>query len=258
MDFNNKKQIVSDIQRFLNISVDGIPGPITWRAIERIITGKNSSDDNTQRIKNIQQALKLTDDGKDGPLTWNVIKATVIKSPETPNPHTNKFSETIKLSRQTTGSFAQKIVPRAIVLHHTSGNYEGSVAWTSRIHNDKGQRLYASYHCIIARDGRRTITNEDTNRAYHAGKSSFNGRSGLNAWSLGVAWEKDTYTEPLSDAAIESALEYILPRMKKWNITPDWVTDHRTVSPGRKTDIAPVEFQKFIKILRKRYNENNF
>jgi N-acetyl-anhydromuramyl-L-alanine amidase AmpD len=171
-----------------------------------------------------------------------------------PSNNTN-FSETIRLSKQTNGPYAQRITPQAIVLHHTSGNYAGSVSWTDRIFNDQGKRLYASYHCIIARDGRRTVMNNDDNRAFHAGASSFGGRNNLNTWSIGVAWERDTYTEPLSDAAIESALQYILPRMKRWNISPDMVTDHRTVSPGRKTDIAPREYEKFMKILRERWGK---
>jgi len=53
---------------------------------------------------------------------------------------------------------------------------------------------------------------------------------------------------------MESALEYIIPRMKKWGITPDMVTDHRTVSPGRKVDLKKEEFEKFHALLRKKYN----
>jgi N-acetyl-anhydromuramyl-L-alanine amidase AmpD len=179
--------------------------------------------------------------------------------PQTDTPKvstTVNYPENIKLSKQTTGQYTQKITPSAIVLHHTSGNYQGSIDWTNRVFDTNGKRLYASYHCIIARDGRRTITNLDDNRAYHAGPSSFKGKSSLNGWSLGVAWERDTYMEPLSDAAIESALEYIIPRMKKWGISPDNVTDHRTVSPGRKSDIAPKEYQKFMKLLRERWLKN--
>lgn len=206
-------------------------------------------------VRDVQRSLNLTVDGIDGPLTWRSINNYINREQKTTAPPStvSEFSERIQLSQQTTGPYAQRITPSAIVLHHTSGNYEGSVNWTNRILNEKGGRLYASYHCIIARDGRRTITNEDTNRAYHAGQSSFRGRSSLNLWSLGVAWERDTYNEPLSEAAIESALEYMLPRMKRWNITPDWVTDHRTVSPGRKVDIAPKEFEKFMKKLQSLY-----
>ena len=259
MEFNGKRQLVIDVQRLLGVSADGVPGPITWRAIEGQMTNKNLGANNNQRIRNVQSSLNLVVDGVDGPATWNGIKTflTDRHRATTPPPVNGKgYPQTIKLSKQTNGQYAQKITPQAIVLHTTQGNYLGSLSWTDRVFDDRGRRLYASYHCIIARDGRRTITNEDTNRAYHAGASSFKGRSGLNLWSLGVAWERDSYNEPLQDAAIESALEYMIPRMKKWGITPDMVTDHRTVSPGRKIDIAPKELEHFMKILRERWENS--
>lgn len=261
MNFEGRDGIVREVQKLLGVGVDGVAGRNTWRAIEGRITGRNLGTNNKQRIRNVQVHLNLKNDGLDGRNTWNAIRNNLtptsnnIQLNNTRPQLNNKFSETIRLSEQTNGSNTQTIKPSAIVLHHTSGNYEGSINWTNRIFNEKGQRLYGSYHCIIARDGRRTITNHDTNRAYHAGQSSFKGRSNLNGWSLGVAWERDTYTEPLSDAAIESALEYILPRMQRWGITPDNVTDHRTVSPGRKDDIAPREFEKFMRILRERWSK---
>ena len=167
-----------------------------------------------------------------------------------------KYNETVKLSPQTNGQYAQKIKPSAIVLHDTGGNYLGSIDWTGKVfYPNTTKRLYASYHCIVARDGRRTITNLDDNRAYHAGESSFKGKSGLNQWAIGVAFERDSHAEPLQEAAMESALEYIIPRMKKWGIAPDMVTDHRTVSPNRKVDLKKDEFEKFHALLKKRYNE---
>lgn len=177
-----------------------------------------------------------------------------LSSPNTPKKMPNKYPETIALSAQTNGPYARKIVPKAIVMHDTEGNYNGSIDWTSRINNPStGERLYASYHCIIARDGRRTITNRDDNRAYHAGASSFKGMTSLNNWAIGVAFERSSYTEPLQAAAIESAIEYIVPLMKKWNITPDMVTDHRTIAPNRKKDLNPKEFAKFHEALKKHF-----
>ena len=173
---------------------------------------------------------------------------------KTPNKMPNKHPETVALSPQTNGPRARKIAPKAIVMHDTEGNYSGSIDWTSKINNPStGERLYASYHCIIARDGRRTITNRDDNRAYHAGASSFKGMTSLNNCSIGVAFERSSYTEPLQPAAIESAIEYIVPLMKKWNITLDMVTDHRTIAPNRKKDLNPKEFAKFYEALKKHF-----
>ncbi len=180
--------------------------------------------------------------------------ATLFSKKTTATDKTNiKYLETVRLSPQTNGQYAQKIRPTAIVMHDTGGNYLGSIEWTSNIFYPKtNKRLYASYHCIIARDGRRTITNHDDNRAYHAGSSSFNSRSGLNNWSIGVAFERDSHKEPLQEDAMLSAIEYMLPLMKKWKITPAMVTDHRTISPGRKVDLKKEEFEKFHALLVKK------
>lgn len=140
---------------------------------------------------------------------------------------------------QTPNKSQRPITPEAVVLHHTSGSYNGSVSWCM---NPNSQ---VSYHVIIARDGRRTVLAEDTARCWHAGKSSWLGRPDLNSWSLGVSWEGDTYTTPLGEDAIASALEYLVPRMKKWNIPLTRVLTHAEVSPGRKDDVSTAAAEQF-------------
>jgi N-acetyl-anhydromuramyl-L-alanine amidase AmpD len=84
------------------------------------------------------------------------------------------------------------IIPEAVVLHHSDGSYRGGVEW---IANPASK---VSYHVLIARDGRRTVFCQDTERAWHAGKSNWFGRQDLNSWSLGLAWEGNTYDYPLA------------------------------------------------------------
>lgn len=140
------------------------------------------------------------------------------------------YQETI---RQTPNVSPRKIKPELIVVHHTDGSYSGSVAWclnpTSKV----------SYHCIIARDGRRTVLAQPTQRAWHAGKSSWRGRNDCNSFSVGVAFEGNTYVKALGQDAIDSFLEYVLPIMRKHGIPSGHVTDHRTIAPKRKVDIEP-------------------
>lgn len=131
------------------------------------------------------------------------------------------------------------IKPEAVVLHHSSGSYAGTCNWITN------PQAKVSYHVIIARDGRRTVFCNDTERAWHAGKSNWQGRSDLNSWSLGVAWEGDTYTFPLGKDAMASAIEYLVPRMKKWGIPMSMVVTHQDVAPKRKTDISPADAARF-------------
>ena len=132
-----------------------------------------------------------------------------------------------------------RIKPEAVVLHHSDGSYLGGVAW---IGDPKSK---VSYHVLIARDGRRTVFGNDTDRCWHAGVSSWHGRKDLNSWSLGVAWEGNTYETPLGDDAMASAIEYLVPRMKKWNIPLNMVVTHQQVSPKRKTDISAADAARF-------------
>jgi N-acetyl-anhydromuramyl-L-alanine amidase AmpD len=155
----------------------------------------------------------------------------------------NKYKE---VSRQTPNFSKGRIIyPKAVVLHHTSGSYVGSVAWCM---NPESQ---VSYHCIIKRDGERTVLASDNQRTWHAGKSFWRGKPDLNSWSLGVAFEGDTYKESLTKEMIESAIEYLVPRMKELSLSIKDVTDHRTVSPNRKNDLKPSEYDRFMQELKK-------
>ncbi len=143
-------------------------------------------------------------------------------------------------------SKGKRIKPKAIVLHHTSGSYAGSVAWCI----NPASRV--SYHCIVAKDGRRSTLADPDERTWHAGKSAWRGRRDLNSWSIGAAFEGDTYKRPLNEDEMASMAEYLEPLMKLYRLTLDDVTDHRTVSPGRKNDLNPVELARFKKYLAAR------
>jgi N-acetyl-anhydromuramyl-L-alanine amidase AmpD len=131
------------------------------------------------------------------------------------------------------------IRPEAVVLHHSDGSYRGGCEW---IANPASK---VSYHVLIARDGRRTVFCNDSERAWHAGKSNWMGRGDLNSWSLGLAWEGNTYDYPLGDDAMASAIEYLAPRLRKWGIPMSMVVTHQQVSPSRKTDISPGDAARF-------------
>jgi N-acetyl-anhydromuramyl-L-alanine amidase AmpD len=60
-----------------------------------------------------------------------------------------------------------------------------------------------------------------------------------------VSWEGNTYDRPLEEAAMDSAIEYLVPRMKKWHIGMDMVLTHQQVAPKRKNDISPGDAARF-------------
>jgi N-acetyl-anhydromuramyl-L-alanine amidase AmpD len=78
------------------------------------------------------------------------------------------------------------------------------------------------------------------------------GRKDLNSWSVGASFAGDTNSEPLTLDAMASMAEYLEPIMREYRLTLADITDHRTVSPGRKDDLAWREFERFKNYLRKR------
>ena len=163
--------------------------------------------------------------------------ATRAKSPR-------RYSE--KLLNTPNVSNGRTIKPQAIVLHHTAGSYAGSVAWCM----NPASRV--SYHCIVAKDGRRTVLADPDERTWHAGKSSWRGRRDLNSWSIGAAFEGNTYERVLGLDEMASMADYLAPIMARYGLTLADVTDHRTVSPGRKDDLNPTELARFKSYLSQR------
>jgi N-acetylmuramoyl-L-alanine amidase len=96
-----------------------------------------------------------------------------------------------------------------------------------------------SYHAIVARDGNRTVLADSDERTWHAGKSEWRGRKDLNSYAIGAAFEGDTNKRELGEEELASMAEYLVPIMKRYGLTLADVTDHRTVSPGRKDDLSP-------------------
>ena len=142
-------------------------------------------------------------------------------------------------------SSGRVIKPTHIVLHHSSGAYAGSVSWCM----DPVSKV--SYHCIIARNGKRTVLATPSQRTWHAGVSSWQGRKDANSFSIGLAWEGDTYQVPLSDDAILSAVEYLLPLLDEYHIPLSNIIRHADVSPGRKDDCSPAAHAALIAALNR-------
>jgi N-acetylmuramoyl-L-alanine amidase len=108
-----------------------------------------------------------------------------------------------------------------------------------------------SYHAIVGKDGKRTVLADPDERTWHAGKSEWRGKKDLNSWSIGAAFEGDTNTRQLGEPEMASMAEYLVPTMKRYGLTLNDVTDHRTVSPGRKDDLAAGELARFKDYLSK-------
>ncbi|MDB6093285.1 MAG: nucleoside transporter [Verrucomicrobia bacterium] len=134
-----------------------------------------------------------------------------------------------------------------VVFHHTVITFEETIA----LMTDPARKV--SYHCVIAPDGTRCTLVADENVAWHAGVSSFHGRTGCNAFMLGLSFAGDTYVAPLTEAQISSALEWLKPRWEKHGWSLEQMTDHRQIAPGRKDDLNPIEWNRWRAILAEHF-----
>ena len=112
--------------------------------------------------------------------------------------------------------------------------------------------LEVSAHFFIARDGTLSQYVSCLDRAWHAGLSSFNGRSNCNDFSLGVELEgcdADGYEKIQYQVLVElvKQLQGYFPAL-----TLDRIVGHEHIAPGRKTDPGPhFAWQEFREELEK-------
>lgn len=134
-----------------------------------------------------------------------------------------------------------------VVFHHSALTFEGTIEHMLRPESK------VSYHGLIGLDGCRCRLVADTDIAWHAGASRFLGRSRCNDFLLGLAFEGDTYLTPLTPAQIDSALEWLEARWEAYGWGIDRMADHRQISPGRKPDLNPAEWDRLAEAIGRRF-----
>ncbi len=98
------------------------------------------------------------------------------------------------------------------------------------------QGMRVSAHVLVRRDGEPVQFVSFNERAWHAGRSAWQGREACNDYSIGIECE-GTDDLPYEDAQYETlrALLQILSGAYR-GITGERVVGHSDVAPGRKTD----------------------
>jgi AmpD protein len=96
-----------------------------------------------------------------------------------------------------------------------------------------------SSHLVIERDGAMTQYVKFTDRAWHAGKSCYQGREACNDFSVGIELE-GTDTLPYEAAQYAALAEAVASLCSAYpRLSPDRLTGHSDIAPGRKTDPGP-------------------
>lgn len=99
--------------------------------------------------------------------------------------------------------------------------------------------IRVSSHVVVGRDGGLTQFVKFTDRAWHAGQSSYNGRDACNDFSIGI--ELEGFDTVPYEAAQYAALGRVVAALCKAfpRLSPSRLVGHSDISPGRKTDPGP-------------------
>lgn len=99
--------------------------------------------------------------------------------------------------------------------------------------------LRVSSHLLIRRDGAVTQYVPFDRKAWHAGRSSFEGRAECNEFSIGIELEgtDDTAFTDVQYDALAGITRLLLQHYPR--ITDARIAGHSDIAPGRKTDPGP-------------------
>lgn len=99
--------------------------------------------------------------------------------------------------------------------------------------------LEVSSHLLIRRGGEITQYVPFHWRAWHAGKSCFQGRERCNDFSIGIELEGDD-TTPYTDVQYQTLAEVIQCLLATYpGLSKERIVGHCDIAPGRKTDPGP-------------------
>jgi AmpD protein len=99
--------------------------------------------------------------------------------------------------------------------------------------------LRVSSHLLIRRDATVIQFVPFTRRAWHAGQSSFGGRTACNDFSIGIELE-GTDTEPYEPVQYRALADVVAALCAAYpQLSADRLVGHSDISPGRKTDPGP-------------------
>ncbi|MDO4211424.1 MAG: N-acetylmuramoyl-L-alanine amidase [Bacteroidales bacterium] len=141
---------------------------------------------------------------------------------------------------------------KGVILHHTAeSTLQRSLdALTSE---ERG----VSAHIVIDTDGTRYLLVDPERVAWHAGFSLLHGREKCNDWTLGIEFQGNTLEQPLTQDQIDSAIEWLLPLIAKYDIPVANIVTHEMIRTAYKKahpesraydkpDITPIEYKRFM------------
>ncbi len=128
-----------------------------------------------------------------------------------------------------------------VVLHYTSASDERSLALLT--HGE------VSAHYLVGLNPPKVYQLVDeSQRAWHAGESQWDGRTWLNSSSIGIEIVNPGYTDtpngrlwyPYTEAQIKAVEALLKDIVKRYHIEPRYIVGHSDIAPLRKQDPGPM------------------
>ncbi len=124
--------------------------------------------------------------------------------------------------------------PDMIILHYTGMPTEaGAIDWLCREESE------VSCHYVVCENGDVVQLVPENLRAWHAGKSFWQGETDINSRSIGIEITNPGHGGGLpdfADAQIGAVIELCRDCVNRWAIAPERVLAHSDIAPVRKID----------------------
>ncbi|WP_295811769.1 N-acetylmuramoyl-L-alanine amidase [uncultured Nitratireductor sp.] len=125
-------------------------------------------------------------------------------------------------------------VPDTLILHYTGMETgQGAQDWLCARESE------VSSHYLVHEDGRIVQMVREADRAWHAGRGSWQGRDDVNSYSIGIEIANPGHLQGLPDfpdIQIQAVLELGRDICKRHGIPGKRVLGHSDIAPGRKVD----------------------
>ena len=140
------------------------------------------------------------------------------------------YADGVQVPFRESPNTGRQITPTIVVIHYTGDNsMEGAVSWLCAAQSG------VSAHLVIGKDGSIVQLVPFNVSAWHAGKSDYQGRANVNAFSVGI--ECVGIGDEWPDEQVEAIRATIQALFLAYPIED--VVGHQDVAPGRKSDPGP-------------------
>ncbi len=130
-------------------------------------------------------------------------------------------------------------------LHYVKALFTNQLDWNTHPYFKTIKGAEVSAHLFIERSGAITQFVNFSERAWHAGRSSYLGRHECNDYSIGIELEGSDFTA-FTDVQYLVLAEVIQTIYQAYPKTRRHLTGHSDIAPGRKTD--PGDYFDWVKL----------